>query len=115
MSPVNPQIFREYDIRGIADRDLTDEAVRAIGHAFAQRMSERGKKVIAVGRDVRLSSPRIRNALVQGLLDQGARVIDVGQVPTPALYFAILNLKADGGVMVTGSHNPIEYNGIKLS
>ncbi len=115
MSPVNPQIFREYDIRGLADRDLTDEAVRPIGRAFAQRMRERGKRVIAVGRDVRLSSPRIRAALVEGLRDQGARVIDVGQVPTPALYYAILDLKADGGVMVTGSHNPIEYNGLKLS
>jgi phosphomannomutase/phosphoglucomutase len=112
---VNPQIFREYDIRGVVDRDLTDEAVRAIGAAFAQKMSERGKKTIAVGRDVRLSSPRIRSALVEGLRDQGARVIDVGQVPTPALYFAILHLEADGGVMVTGSHNPIEYNGLKLS
>jgi len=115
VSPVNPQIFREYDIRGVADRDLTDEAVRSIGRAFAQRMAERQRWVIAVGRDVRLSSPRIRNALVEGLLDQGARVIDVGQVPTPALYFGILEAKADGGVMVTGSHNPIEYNGLKLS
>jgi phosphomannomutase/phosphoglucomutase len=115
VSPVNPQIFREYDIRGIADRDLTDDAVRSIGRAFAQIMSERGKKTIAVGRDVRLSSPRIRTAVVEGLRDQGARVIDVGEVPTPALYFAILDLKADGGVMVTGSHNPIEYNGLKLS
>jgi len=115
VNPVNPQIFREYDIRGIADRELTDEVVRAIGRAFAQRMSEKGKSLIAVGRDVRLSSPRIRTALVEGLLDQGARVIDVGQVPTPALYFATLKLKADGGVMVTGSHNPIEYNGIKVS
>jgi phosphomannomutase/phosphoglucomutase len=115
VSPANPQIFREYDIRGVADRDLTDEVVRSIGAAFAQRMRDRGKKVIAVGRDVRLSSPRIRAALVEGLRDQGARVIDVGQVPTPALYFAILHLHADGGVMVTGSHNPIEYNGLKLS
>ncbi|HZI89989.1 MAG TPA: phosphomannomutase/phosphoglucomutase [Candidatus Polarisedimenticolia bacterium] len=115
MSPANPQIFREYDIRGVADRDLTDEAVRQIGQAFAQRMSERKKRLLCVGRDVRLSSPRIRDALVQGLNDQGARVIDVGQVPTPALYYAVLHLKADGGVMVTGSHNPIEYNGLKLS
>jgi len=115
VSPANPQIFREYDIRGVAERDLTDEVVRSIGAAFAQRMSDAGKKVIAVGRDVRLSSPRIRAALVEGLCDQGARVIDVGQVPTPALYFAILHLEADGGVMVTGSHNPIEYNGLKLS
>ncbi|HEY3156537.1 MAG TPA: phosphomannomutase, partial [Candidatus Eisenbacteria bacterium] len=102
MSPANPQIFREYDIRGVADRDLTDEVVRSIGGAFARRMRDRGKKIIAVGRDVRLSSPRIRAALVEGLRDQGARVIDVGQVPTPALYFAILHLHADGGVMVTG-------------
>lgn len=112
---MNPQIFREYDIRGIADRDLTDEVVRAVGRAFAQKMGERGKRRIVVGRDVRLSSPRIRAALVEGLRDQGASVVDVGQVPTPALYFAVLHLKADAGVMVTGSHNPIEYNGLKLS
>ena len=112
---MNPQIFREYDIRGIADRDLTDDVARAVGRAFADWMRERGKSRIAVGRDVRLSSPRIRTALVEGLLDLGATVIDVGQVPTPALYYAVLRLKADGGVMVTGSHNPIEYNGLKLS
>jgi phosphomannomutase / phosphoglucomutase len=112
---VNPQIFREYDIRGIADRELTDDVARAVGRAFADRMEERGKKRIAVGRDVRLSSPRIAAALIDGLVERGAHVIDVGVVPTPALYFAILDRKADGGVMVTGSHNPIEYNGLKLS
>jgi len=112
---VNPQIFREYDIRGMADQELTDDVVRAVGRAFAQRMREQGKSKIAVGRDVRLSSPRIRAALIEGLRDQGASVFDVGMVPTPALYFAVLHLKADGGVMVTGSHNPIEYNGLKLS
>lgn len=112
---MNPQIFREYDIRGIADRDLTDDVARAVGRAFAEWMRERGKSRIAVGRDVRLSSPRIRTALVEGMVGQGATVIDVGEVPTPALYFAVLHLKADGGVMVTGSHNPIEYNGLKLS
>jgi len=112
---VNPEIFREYDIRGMADRELTDDVVRSVGRAFAQRMREQGKRRIAVGRDVRLSSPRIRTALIEGLRDQGAAVLDVGMVPTPALYFAVLHLKADGGVMVTGSHNPIEYNGLKLS
>lgn len=112
---MNPQIFREYDIRGIADRDLTDETVRAVGRAFAETMREKGKRRIAVGRDVRLSSPRIRAALIEGLRDQGASVIDVGGVPTPALYFAVNHLHADAGVMVTGSHNPIEYNGLKLS
>ncbi|MGE5180275.1 MAG: phosphomannomutase/phosphoglucomutase, partial [Bacteroidota bacterium] len=112
---MNPQIFREYDIRGIADRELTDDVARAVGRAFADRMEERDKKRIAVGRDVRLSSPRIAAALVDGLVERGAHVIDAGVVPTPALYFAILERKADGGVMVTGSHNPIEYNGLKLS
>ncbi|HYR68325.1 MAG TPA: phosphomannomutase, partial [Candidatus Dormibacteraeota bacterium] len=112
---MNPEIFREYDIRGFAERDLTDDVVRAIGRAFGDRMRERGKSLIAVGRDVRLSSPRIRTALIQGLVERGAQVLDVGEVPTPGLYFAVLHLKTDGGVMVTGSHNPIEYNGIKLS
>jgi len=112
---VNPQIFREYDIRGIADRDLTDQTVRAVGRAFAEAMREKGKRRIAVGRDVRLSSPRIRAALIEGLRDQGASVVDIGGVPTPALYFAVNHLHADAGVMVTGSHNPIEYNGLKLS
>ncbi|HSQ59668.1 MAG TPA: phosphomannomutase/phosphoglucomutase [Acidobacteriota bacterium] len=112
---MNPAIFREYDIRGIADTDLTDEVVRAIGRGFGERMRERGKPRVAVGRDVRLSSPRIAAAMIEGLLDQGMQVVDVGEVPTPALYFAVLTLKADAGVMVTGSHNPIEYNGLKLS
>ncbi|HET7499162.1 MAG TPA: phosphomannomutase, partial [Candidatus Eisenbacteria bacterium] len=115
MSPLVPTIFREYDIRGIADKELTDDTVRAVGRAFADRMSERGRTRIAVGRDVRLSSPRIAAALTAGLVERGMHVIDVGQVPTPALYFAILEQKAGGGVMVTGSHNPIEYNGLKLS
>ena len=79
---MNPAIFREYDIRGIADTDLTDGVVRAIGRAFGERMREKGLACVAVGRDVRLSSPRIRAALVEGLLDQGMRVIDVGEVPT---------------------------------
>ena len=112
---MNPQIFREYDIRGIADRDLTDETIRAIGRGFGQRMRERGQSRVAVGRDVRLSSARIRSALIEGLRDQGANVVDVGVVPTPALYFAVVTMKTDAGVMVTGSHNPIEYNGLKLS
>jgi phosphomannomutase/phosphoglucomutase len=112
---VNSAIFREYDIRGIADTDLTDEVIRAVGRAFGERLRETGKSSVAVGRDVRLSSARIRSALVEGLLDQGMRVVDVGEVPTPALYFAVLRLNTDAGVMVTGSHNPIEYNGMKLS
>jgi len=111
---LNPQIFREYDIRGIAEADLTDDVVEGIGRAFGTYVRRRGARRLAVGRDVRLSSPRIRDALVKGLLRAGCDVVDVGQVPTPVLYFAVLHLKADGGVMVTGSHNPIEYNGLKL-
>jgi phosphomannomutase / phosphoglucomutase len=112
---VNRHIFREYDIRGIAERDLTDDVVRAVGRAFGERMRERRLARVAVGRDVRLSSPRIAAALIEGLRDQEMTVLDVGEVPTPALYFGILHLKADAGVVVTGSHNPIEYNGLKLS
>lgn len=112
---MNRHIFREYDIRGIADRDLTDDVVRAVGRAFGERMRERRLARVAVGRDVRLSSPRIAAALIEGLRDQEMTVLNVGEVPTPALYFGILHLKADAGVVVTGSHNPIEYNGLKLS
>lgn len=112
---MNPQIFREYDIRGIAETDLSDGVVEAIGRGFAAYLAERGRRRIAVGRDVRLSSPRIQEALVRGLLDGGIAVVEIGVVPTPALYFAIHHRSLDGGAMVTGSHNPIEYNGLKLS
>ncbi len=108
-------IFREYDIRGIADEDLTDENILLIGKAFGTFMKGFGAKNLVVGRDVRLSSKRIRDALVEGILSTGLNVIDVGLVPTPVQYFAIVHLDTDGGIMVTGSHNPIEYNGLKMS
>lgn len=112
---LKPHIFREYDIRGIADEDLTDENVRLLGQGIGTFLQRRSARTLVVGRDVRLSSERIRNALVDGLTATGARVIDVGVVPTPVQYFAIVRLEADGGVMITGSHNPIEYNGFKMS
>jgi len=112
---IDANIFREYDIRGIAEHDLTNENVELIGKAYGTFMTKKGLKKIAVGRDVRLSSERIKNALVRGMTSTGCDVIDIGEVPTPVLYFAIVHLKADGGVMVTGSHNPIEFNGLKLS
>ena len=111
---INPNIFREYDIRGIADQDLIDESVELIGKAYATFLGRKGLKTFVVGKDVRLSSDRIQNALIKGITATGCNVIDIGQVPTPVLYFAILHLKADGGVMVTGSHNPIEFNGLKM-
>ncbi len=111
---VNPTIFREYDIRGIADRDLTDDMVEQIGKAYGTYLGKKGLKKFTVGRDVRLSSERIKNAIVKGIASTGGEVIDIGQVPTPVLYFSIVHLQVDGGIMVTGSHNPIEFNGLKM-
>ncbi len=111
---INPSIFREYDIRGIAEKDLTDENIELIGKAYSSFLGKKELKNFVVGRDVRLSSPRIQKALIRGINSTGANVIDIGQVPTPVLYFAIVHLNADGGIMVTGSHNPIEFNGLKM-
>lgn len=108
-------IFREYDIRGIAEDDLTDENVILIGKGIGSFLCRQGAQSLVIGRDVRLSSPRIRNALLEGLLSTGVDVIDVGVTLTPVQYFAIIHTDADGGVMITGSHNPIEYNGLKIS
>jgi phosphomannomutase / phosphoglucomutase len=111
-------VFREYDIRGIADRELSNELIRAIGQAFAMAIIEaspKGKFVrIAVGRDCRLSSPRLFDALTDGIMGTGAEVIEIGVGPTPLLYFAVHHLDADGGVMITGSHNPGPENGLKM-
>jgi phosphomannomutase/phosphoglucomutase len=112
-------IFREYDIRGVADRDLTDDVVHAIGRAFGAMLvegAEAGTKSlrIAVGRDCRLSSPRLFAALVRGLREAGTDVVEIGVGPTPLLYFAAHHLGTDGAVMITGSHNPGDENGFKM-
>jgi phosphomannomutase / phosphoglucomutase len=109
-------IFREYDIRGVADRDMPSDVARDIGRGLATMLGSDGKKAprIAVGRDCRLSSPRLHGALVDGLKAQGVHVVDIGIGPTPLLYFAVHTLGADGGVMITGSHNPAEDNGFKV-
>ena len=111
---MNPQIFREYDIRGNADRDLSDDVARDLGRALGTVMAERGLRRIMVGRDCRLSSRRLRNALVEGLVETGRHVVKIEVGPTPLLYFAVNHLDADGGIMVTGSHNPPEDNGFKM-
>jgi phosphomannomutase/phosphoglucomutase len=111
---VNPLIFREYDIRGRVGEDLTPETVVFIGKGFGTYTMRGGGKSLMVGRDCRLSSPSFRDALVEGVLSTGMDVVDVGICPTPLLYFSILRFGADGGVMVTGSHNPPEFNGFKL-
>jgi phosphomannomutase/phosphoglucomutase len=111
---MNPRIFREYDIRGPADRDLPDALVADIGRAAAAFFAERAARRITLGRDCRLSSPRIYAALKRELIAGGLEVIDVGVVHTPALYFSVFHLATDGGVMITASHNPAEDNGFKI-
>jgi phosphomannomutase/phosphoglucomutase len=109
-----PEIFKAYDIRGIVDRTLTVEAVRAIGHALGSEAVARGQRAIAVGRDGRLSGPALAGALADGICAAGIDVIDIGCVPTPVTYFAAYHLGTDSCVSVTGSHNPPDYNGLKM-
>ena len=113
---VPKSIFRQYDVRGLVDRELTPEFARALGRAFASVGLDRlGRApVIAVGRDNRPSGPRLSEGIRRGIVDAGGTAVDVGTMPTPALYFAVTALKTDGGVQVTGSHNPPEFNGFKL-
>lgn len=111
---MNPAIFRAYDIRGVAERDLTPEVTEAIGNALASRAKERGIRQIAVGRDIRISSPRLFENLTSGIIKAGLDVLDLGIVPTPLLYFALHQFDIDSGVMITGSHNPKDQNGFKL-
>lgn len=111
---LNPHIFREYDIRGIADRDLTDETALAVARAFGSRVRESGGRSVVLGHDVRASSPRLEAAWTRGLVSTGLSVLRTGMVPTPAVYYAVSAWPADAGVVITGSHNPIEFNGFKL-
>ena len=111
---MNPDIFREYDIRGIAGTDMTEPEVIRIGAAVGTYLRRRDRKRIVVGRDCRVTSPAYAERVMEGLLGTGCDVIDIGICPTPVFYFAIHHLSADGGVMVTASHNPPDYNGFKL-
>ena len=110
----SPEIFKAYDIRGIVDTVLTPAAVRAIGHALGSEALTRGQQAIAVGRDGRLSGPALAAALADGIRAAGVDVIDIGCVPTPVTYFAAHELGCDSCVSVTGSHNPPDYNGLKM-
>jgi len=112
---MNPEIFREYDIRGVVDRDLNEDIVSLIGKAIGTYIKRKGGKSITVGRDMRKSSDSFRDFLVSALRSTGCNVIDIGQVPTPVAYFSLHLLNPDGGVMITGSHNPPEFNGFKIS
>lgn len=112
---IHPGIFRQYDIRGIVDKDLTVDAATAIGRAYGTLLEQRGiTGAVSVGRDNRPSGGLLRDALIDGLTSTGANVIDVGVVPTPLLYWSLHHLPVVGGIQITGSHNPPEYNGFKL-
>ncbi len=111
---INPLIFREYDVRGLVGRDLHPAAVVRLGKGYGTHAAGRGARAVALGRDCRLSSPAFRDAFAEGLVSTGLSVVDVGVCPTPLLYFAIHHFGLDGGAMITGSHNPPEFNGFKL-
>jgi phosphomannomutase/phosphoglucomutase len=112
---INPQIYREYDIRGVVDKDLTPDIAKRLGQGFGTHMARLGLKNLVVGRDGRLSSPSYGEALIEGLISSGCDIVDIGICPTPVYYFSIFHLNKDGGTMVTGSHNPPEFNGFKVS
>ncbi len=114
MKQLPAEIFKAYDIRGIVDKSLTEEVVRQIGQALGTLAIEAGQKAIAVGRDGRLSGPALANALMEGICAAGMDAIDVGCVPTPVTYFAAYELGCHSCVSVTGSHNPPDYNGLKM-
>ena len=109
-----PEIFKAYDIRGIVGKTLTPEVCRSVGQALGSLARERGQTAIAVGRDGRLSGPELAGALMQGIVSTGTDAIDVGCVPTPLTYFAAYELGCHSCVSVTGSHNPPDYNGLKM-
>ncbi|MBN1571654.1 MAG: phosphomannomutase/phosphoglucomutase [Deltaproteobacteria bacterium] len=114
---MDPKIFREYDIRGVYGRDLTEDGAKRIGFAYGRLLKERigvEDPKITVGRDGRRSAAPVFDALVSGLNAAGVAVVDIGLCPTPVLYFSLFNLPVSGGIMITASHNPPEYNGFKM-
>ena len=115
---INPAIFRSYDIRGIAGRDLNEEGAKAIGRAFGTILrasdGDSTRRSVAVGRDVRQSSPSLAEAVIEGIVATGLDIVDLGIVPTPLVYFYLFQHESNGGVVVTGSHNPPEFNGFKI-
>ena len=111
---ISRSIFKAYDIRGIVDETLTEESCRLIGQALGTLAREKKVEKICVGRDGRLSGPRLQDALMKGIRSTGVGVIDIGSVPTPVLYFSTDYLGTGSGVAITGSHNPPAYNGLKM-
>lgn len=114
VSDLPTEIFRAYDIRGIVNQSLSPDIVYTLGCAIASQAQTQGAKEIILGRDGRLSGPTLFSALKEGVLDTGCNIIDIGMVPTPILYFATHHLQCPFGIMLTGSHNPAQYNGLKI-
>ncbi|MEK6531605.1 MAG: phosphomannomutase/phosphoglucomutase [Deltaproteobacteria bacterium] len=116
---MSDNIFREYDVRGVFGKDLTEEVAELLARAYAiylrKNSPEKGDLKVTIGRDVRLSSPALRDSFIKGLSSSGINCMDIGACPTPLQYFSMNILKVHGGVMITGSHNPPEYNGFKIS
>lgn len=112
---MNKGIFREYDIRGIVEKDLKDEDVYLLSRAIGTYLAQHNARNLSVGRDCRPSSDHISEIIIKGLTESGMNVIDIGVVPTPVFYFSLFELNVDGGVMITASHNPSEYNGFKVA
>ena len=111
---MDAKTFREYDIRGIAGTQITEADVTRLGRAFGTYLLRQGKRRITLGRDIRPSSEKFREALLEGMLATGLQVTDLGTCPTPVFYFSLRHLNAEGGIMITASHNPPEYNGFKI-
>src|SRR5687768_4402374 len=111
---MNPNIFREYDIRGIVGDHLTDESVATLGKAIGSFFRQNGARRIAIGYDARESSPRFCDLLAEQFNTSGCDVLLIGMVPTPVLYHTVHTKDVDGGVMITGSHNPPDHNGFKI-
>jgi phosphomannomutase/phosphoglucomutase len=107
-------LFREYDLRGIVEQELTESIAEQVGRAYCTYVKDRAVQTVSVGRDGRLSSPALFKSLVKGLLAGGLNVIDIGICPSPLVYFSLFQLPVDGGIMITGSHNAAEYNGFKI-
>lgn len=111
---MKPHIFREYDIRGTVPDELNETTVRLLGNAIAAYYLDKGVTRISLGRDCRLSSPDLAGWLSRALVGSGMEIVDIGMVPTPVLYFSVRHLGVDGGIQITGSHNPLAFNGLKL-
>jgi phosphomannomutase/phosphoglucomutase len=111
---LNPTIFREYDVRGVAERDFDAAFARDLGRAFGTLAGEAGKRQVSVGRDCRLTSEAYASAVADGIASTGLAVVDLGVCPTPLMYFSLFHWDLDGGIQITGSHNPAEHNGFKI-